>query len=110
MTSSKTWVIFDEENILNETKIKPTLDSGTVRRSLPIRTDKLEYQSSPSEDLRAIFFSSQDLERWKYSVFDSLRRREVAGDYLGWSKEVRGEARTEGSDVISRHQHPTKYQ
>ena len=27
----------------------------------------------------------------KYSVFDSLRRREEKGDYLGWSKDILGE-------------------
>ena len=103
MSSSRNWVIFDEENLARETKTNLALNNSSVRGSLPIRIDKLEYESSSSDDLRWIFSSQQNLDISKYSVFDSLRRREGNGDYLGWSKEVRGEDEGGWSEEGGKH-------
>ena len=79
MDSSKTWVVFDSEEV----------NTQTGRNSVS-SLDNLDSLSSGSLDLDQLDLSLQK-PGTRYSVFDSLRQRERNGEYLGWSRDILGE-------------------
>lgn len=86
MSSTKTWVIFEEENteVLQRTNLTTDIESWLTNNKNSQRT-----QSELAQQLKMISLNFGDS---KYSVFDSLRQREERGDYLGWSKDILGES------------------
>merc|ERR1712048_539201 len=82
MSSTKTWVIFEEE----ENTV--TQRTNTTTTTQPWMIGNHEIQSAGLDQLKII---STSFGCSKYSVFDSLRRKEEKGGYLGWSKELLGE-------------------
>ena len=83
MSSRKTWVIFDEEN------------SGPDRRHNTRTIEAWLRNNGDSQMAHSPGFNQLNnmipINCSKYSAFDSLRRREEKGDYLGWSKNILGE-------------------
>ena len=89
MDSTKTWVVFDSEEV----------DTQTGRNSVS-SLDNLDSLSSGSLD--QLSFSMEEAERSRYSVFDSLRQRERNGEYLGWSTDILGCGEAGWSEGIRR--------
>ena len=86
MSSTKTWVIFEEKNTAPQRK-NPT--TTTEIQNWLSDNDGQMAQSDGFDQLKII---SLNFAGSKYSVFDSLRRREEKGDYLGWSKAILGQS------------------
>ena len=90
MSSTKTWVIFEEENTEVLQRTNPHTNTTTdIESWLTNNKNSQRTQSELAQQLKMISLNFGDS---KYSVFDSLRQREERGDYLGWSKDILGES------------------
>ena len=88
MSSTKTWVIFEEENTAPQ-RTNLTNTTTDIESWLTNNKNSQRTQSELAQQLKMISLNFGDS---KYSVFDSLRQREERGDYLGWSKDILGES------------------